>query len=131
MDIAALIDDLTTTHHACLRREVSRIEQLSAAAVVESDPVTTDLRQLIVGLRACVESQLSMEEGVLFPMLLRLQEQTLITPCRAGMIRGRVMVAERDLARIRGVVLRLRDLGRELADHDESRFLSVIEALLA
>ena len=66
---------------------------------MEGDPVTADLRQLIGGLRACVESQLSMEESVLFPMLLRLQEQTLITPCRAGMIRGRVSQAERDLAR--------------------------------
>jgi iron-sulfur cluster repair protein YtfE (RIC family) len=133
MDIAALIDDITTAHHACLRREVLHIERLSNTVASEpNDPVTTDLRQLIVGLRACVESQLSMEEGVLFPMLLRLQEQTLITPCRAGMIRGRVMQAERDLARIRGVVLRLRDLAREFAtDNDESEFLHTIEALLA
>src|SRR3954452_22382249 len=102
METAALIDDITGTHHACLRREVARIEQFAAAftAAGDSDAAATDLRQLVGGLRACVESQLSMEEGVLFPMLLRLQEQTMITPCRAGMIRGRVMQAERDLARI-------------------------------
>jgi iron-sulfur cluster repair protein YtfE (RIC family) len=135
MDIAALITDITQNHHDCLRREVARIEQLAASDTDngdgEDDEVATNIRQLIGGLRACVEAQLSMEESVLFPMLLRLREQTLITPCRAGMIRGRVTVAERDLARIRGVVLRLRDLSREIAEQDESRFLNVIEALLA
>jgi hypothetical protein len=29
MEVAALIADITTTHHDCLRREVLRIEQLA------------------------------------------------------------------------------------------------------
>jgi len=110
------IADITAVHHACLRRQTGRIAQIvgEIASYNEAgNAIVMEMQQLIGGLCACVESQLAMEEEVLFPMLLRLQEQTVISKCRAGMIRGRVMLAERELARIRGVVLRLRDLAEE------------------
>jgi regulator of cell morphogenesis and NO signaling len=133
-----LIAQISSTHHVYLRHQVHRIEQIVGEIVAGNEagnPVVIDMQQLMGGLRACVESQLSMEEQVLFPMLLRLQEQTSISRCRSGMIKSRVAIAERDLARIRGVVLRLRDLTRELLSPDGPceichELLGLIEALL-
>jgi iron-sulfur cluster repair protein YtfE (RIC family) len=110
------IAELTAGHHVYLRKQTLRIEQIVGEIAGYNDAgnaITIDMHQLSGGLRACVESQLAMEEEVLFPMILRLQQQTVISKCRAGMIRSRVLLAERDLARIRGVVLRLRDLAEE------------------
>lgn len=133
------IADLSGGHHVYLRRQTRRIEQIvrEIADFNEAEnPIVTDMQQLVGGLRQCVEAQLAMEEEILFPMLARLQEQTVISKCRAGIIRARVVVAERDLARIRGVVLRLRDLAEEFmsprgpceACHE---LLSLVRALLA
>jgi iron-sulfur cluster repair protein YtfE (RIC family) len=108
--------DITSVHHVYLRRQTHRIEQIVEEIAKYNDAgnaIVIDMRQLVGGLRACVESQLAMEDEVLFPMILRLQQQTVISKCRAGMIRSRIVLAERDLARIRGVVLRLRDLAEE------------------
>ena len=133
------LSDLVATHHAYLRRQVGEIERVVRDIIAFGDgahPVAVDMQQLIGGLRTCVESQLSMEEEILFPMLVRLQEQTVISKCRNGIIRSRVMQSERDLARIRGVVLRLRDLAEEfISPHGPCEacheLLDLIRALLA
>jgi iron-sulfur cluster repair protein YtfE (RIC family) len=78
-----------------------------------SDPVLLEIRQLVEGLRACVEAQLSTERGIVFPMLRRLHQQTFVSRCHAGMIRSRLTIVERDHARIRGIMVRLKDLAIE------------------
>lgn len=113
---ADLIADIVGMHHPALRRQVGRIE-IVARDIVGYDDATdgalAEIRQLVGGLRACVDSQLDREEQLLFPMLERLEQQTVVTKCHAGMIRSRLMMAERDQARIRGVIARLIDLANE------------------
>lgn len=114
--MAALIDDVVSTHHAFLRRQLPRIDAIAGDILAydgADEPALVEIRQLIGGFRACVEQQLDREEKVLFPMLRRLEEQTVVTKCHAGMIRSRIVMAERDLARIRGVIARLRELTHE------------------
>ena len=112
----ALINDVVATHHAYLRRQLPRIDSVAGDIIGfggADEPVLTEIRQLVSGLRACIEQQLDREEQQLFPMLIRLEQQTQVTRCHAGMIRSRIMMAERDLARIRGVIRRLADLAEE------------------
>src|SRR5688572_26760239 len=112
LTLAALLDDIASTHHQVLRRDAVRIEALTSMAFseVQDDRVVGEMSQIARGLSACVKTELEREENVLFPMLQRLAEQTSISACRAGMIKSRVLIAERELARVRGVVVRLKEL---------------------
>ena len=115
-DAPALIADVVAVHHAYLRRQLPRIDAVAADIIAfggADEPVLIEIRQLVGGLRACIEQQLDREEQQLFPMLQRLATQTHVTRCHAGMIKSRIMMAERDLARIRGVIMRLCDLAAE------------------
>ena len=116
LDVEALLADVVETHHAYLRQQLQRVDAVAADIIGFSgadEPVLTEIRQLVGGLRSCIEAQLDREEQQLFPMLRRLGTQTHVTKCHAGMIRSRIMMAERDLARIRGVIMRLHDLAQE------------------
>jgi len=116
--IGELIDQLAETHHPRLRREVLRVEEIVREMTVHGevgDPPLVDIQQLAQGLSACVDAQLNSEEQILFPMLRRLEHQTQVSRCRAGMIASRVRITEREFARIRGVLLRLRELAKEYA----------------
>jgi iron-sulfur cluster repair protein YtfE (RIC family) len=117
LPIDDLLDELVTVHHPRLRGQVARIDQIAREMAAHGDAANdgrlAEIRQLIESLSACVDSQLISEEQVLFPMLRRLQRPTQITACRAGMIQSRLLIAEREFARLRGVTLRLRDLTRE------------------
>jgi iron-sulfur cluster repair protein YtfE (RIC family) len=147
--MAALIEEIVATHHAALRRMVPCIEAI-AGDMIEygarddgaegqdghaGHEAMVDIRQLIGGLWACVQGQLDREERIAFPSLIRLEKQTQVSRCHAGMIRSQLMMAERDLARIRGVMMRLRELAEEILSpagpceicHE---LLSVIDALL-
>jgi iron-sulfur cluster repair protein YtfE (RIC family) len=132
--MTALMAEIVATHHACLRRDVPRLEALARdlAHPDAQEPALVELRSLFGGLWACVEAQLDKEEQVLFPMLARLEQQGQVSKCHAGMIRSRVMMAERDLARVRGVILRMKELASEhLALDARHELLDSIEALLA
>ena len=107
-DLTVLLDELFATHHQVLRRAVRRI-----AALAADNHVHDEIAQVANSLAACCESQLDREENVLFPMLQRLAQTTSISACRAGMIRARVMIAERELARVRGTLQRLRELAEQ------------------
>jgi iron-sulfur cluster repair protein YtfE (RIC family) len=112
-DLTALLDDIAGTHHQVLRRDAVRIEAFTASmppSDVREDRIVSEMTQIARGLAVCVKTELEREENVFFPMLLRLVEQTSISARRAGMIRSRVMIAERELARVRGVVVRLAEL---------------------
>ena len=113
-----LIDEIITVHHLLLREDVLRIDRIVRDMTEHGstgESTLMEIQQLVQGLAACVESQLTTEERLVFPMLRRLQHQTQITKCRAGMIQSRVMVIEREFARIRGIMLRLQDLAQEYA----------------
>jgi iron-sulfur cluster repair protein YtfE (RIC family) len=111
-DLAALLDDIAGTHHQVLRRDAARIEALTASMDAQDDRIVNEITQIGRGLAACVKTELEREENVLFPMLQRLAEQTSISVCRAGMVQSRVMIAERELARVRGAVVRLAELAQ-------------------
>jgi len=116
--MAALMAEIVATHHALLRRQVPHIETIAAdiaryRGAGADEPVLLEIRQLAGGLAACVAQHLDREEQTLFPMLVKLEQQTEVTKCHAGMIRSRLMMAERDAARIRGVLARLRELATE------------------
>jgi len=117
MDVEAVLSEIARTHHDFLRRHVERVGEIVADMTTfgdAGDEVRLEIRQLSEGLRLCVESRLAAEEEVLFPMLRWLTRQTHVSKCQAGMIRSRVMMAERDLARIRGVVVKLGERAEEI-----------------
>jgi iron-sulfur cluster repair protein YtfE (RIC family) len=116
--VGELIDQLVGTHHPRLRRQLQRVEEIVREMTMHGevgDPPLVDIQQLAQGLSACVDAQLNSEEQILFPMLRRLEHQTQVSRCRAGMIASRVRITEREFARIRGVLLRLRELANEYA----------------
>lgn len=113
VSFAALIRDVVDTHHAFLRRQFPLLQQLTTEAAEANAAVAPELAQLpelTANFVACVEAQLSREEGVLFPMIERLAEQTVVSPCHAGMIKSRISMAEREHARVHGVLTRMKDL---------------------
>ena len=111
--MAALMAEVVATHHALLRRIETIAADITRDRGDGDEPALLEIRQLASGLAACVRQQLDREEQVLFPMLAKLEQQTEVTRCHAGMIRSRLMMAERDAARIRGVLARLHELATE------------------
>lgn len=114
--IASLLDRIVAMHHTRVRAATSRIEQLAREMCdfAGADPsILLEIRQLAGGLGACADAHLDREARLIFPTLRRLESQTSISRCHAGMIRSQLAMAERELARIRGVVLRLHELARE------------------
>src|SRR2546430_150744 len=86
--VAALMDEIVATHHAHLRRLIPRIEKIArdiGGYAADDEPALVEIRQLAGGLHACVQMQLDREEQILFPMLRRLEQQTEVTRCHAGM----------------------------------------------
>ena len=138
-NLEALLAEISATHHVLLRREVHRIEGIASQMTRsgdEDDWIIEEITQIARGLSACVAVELEREEQVLFPMLQRLAEQSSISSCRAGMIRSRVMLAERELARVRGVMVRLRELAEARLSPDGPcetchELLGVIRPLMA
>jgi iron-sulfur cluster repair protein YtfE (RIC family) len=117
IDLDTLLNDIIVSHHDPLRCQIKRIGNLVIEMLAygdADDPVLLEIRQLVEGLHACVEAHISTEQNIVFPMLRRLRQQTFVSRCHAGMIRSRLMIIERDLARIRGIMLRLRDLAAEV-----------------
>ena len=72
LDVEALVADVVETHHAYLRAQLQRVDAVAADIIGFSgadEPVLTEIRQLVGGLRSCIEAQLDREEQQLFPML--------------------------------------------------------------
>ena len=113
VSFAVLVRDVVDTHHAFLRSQLPLLQKLTTEAAEANAavaPELTQLPELTANFVACVEAQLSREEGVLFPMIERLAEQTVVSPCHAGMIKSRISMAEREHARVHGVLTRMKDL---------------------
>ena len=101
LDVAGFIDGRTAEHHKLLAG--SRVTNLRALAALaaEANPHIPDLAAMdhtiatfCNDLRECFDR----EESMVFPALLRLQTQTRVSRCQAGMVRARLrfMVAEQD-----------------------------------
>lgn len=114
--ISALLEQLVAIHHRTAAAGSARIEALARemSDFAGADAATLlEIRQLAGGLAACVSAHLDREQRMIFPSLRRLESQSFISRCHAGMIRSQLAMAERELARIRGVVIRLNELARE------------------
>jgi regulator of cell morphogenesis and NO signaling len=107
-----LVDFIIATHHAYLRRELPRLDELAekvADAHGERHPELKEVRDVFAALRDCIEAHLDEEERVVFPMIKRLEGRAgrpgLLD---VGSVRGTIGTLEREheaagfaLARIR------------------------------
>lgn len=111
--LVAQVEQILALHHAGLRGCLDALERLTTEAADANAAVAPELLELpeLAGnFIACVSADLNRQEQVLLPMIARLQEQTVVSGCHAGMIRSRVTLAEREQARAQGVLVRIRTL---------------------
>lgn len=78
--LSDLIDHITATHHAYVRQETVRIQQLLAKVASkhgEKHPETIRVQEVFAALAAELMSHLMKEENILFPYVRRLEEASL------------------------------------------------------
>ena len=76
MGLSDLADHIEQTHHAYLRSELPRLDQLTAKVLRahgESDPRLREVREAFCALRDELSSHMLKEERVLFPMIRELE----------------------------------------------------------
>jgi regulator of cell morphogenesis and NO signaling len=103
--LTELADHIVSTHHAFLREQLPRLDQLTAKVASvhgEHRPELRTLREVFVGFRQELESHMYKEEQILFPMCRTLEQSDSSAPpaFHCGSIANpiRVMIMEHDHA---------------------------------
>jgi regulator of cell morphogenesis and NO signaling len=106
-DLTELADHIEQTHHAYLKRELPRLEQLLgkiAAVHGQRRPEVRELEQVFRAFKAELESHMAKEEQVLFPLCRRMAWATragvALPAFHCGSVQNpiRVMIAEHEHA---------------------------------
>ena len=96
--LGALIDHILETHHAYLRAELPRVDQMLAKVIdkhgANHPDMVPPLRPLFDGLAAELASHMMKEERILFPLIRSLEAGTLQGPAHCGSIRNPISVME-------------------------------------
>jgi len=83
--LSDLIDHIAGTHHAYVRQESARIQNLLAKVVAkhsEKHPEVSTIQQVFGALAAELNSHLMKEENILFPYIRELEQASLLTGLR-------------------------------------------------
>jgi regulator of cell morphogenesis and NO signaling len=114
--MGALVDFIVATHHAYLRRELPRLDELAekvADAHGGRHAELKELRDVFAALRDCLESHLDEEERVVFPMIKRLEgEAGCPGLLDVGSVRSTIGTMEREHAAAGFALARIRSLTR-------------------
>lgn len=103
MPLDELVEHIVTTHHAYLRTELPRLEQMATKVAKvhgETDARLVELRDVVQGLVAELTSHMMKEEQVLFPIIRRLVQGDTETPMHCGSLSNPIgaMEAEHESA---------------------------------
>lgn len=111
MTLTGLCDHIEATHHAYLKQELPRLDQMTEkVARVHGDKESRllEIRNLFIELRSELEPHMFKEEKILFPMIRQLESSETLTEFHCGTVKNpiRQMEHEHDhagdaLARIR------------------------------
>ncbi len=116
LPLDSLIEQIIQTHHVFVRRHLLKmaaiIEQITDPAY-DPEPRLLELRRLFLQCAGDFDVQLQQEEMVLFPMLRRLELQTVLSRCHTGMVQSRIRFAESGQARLGEALLQMNDLLRQ------------------
>ena len=97
LTLCELLENVLQTHHAFLRRHLPELQN-HVMDVADLHGLQRPALMKLLGdfleFRSAVESNLSREEEVLFPMIRRLACQTMITKCHDGMVKSRIRMAK-------------------------------------
>jgi|HubBroStandDraft_1064217.scaffolds.fasta_scaffold271464_2 iron-sulfur cluster repair protein YtfE (RIC family) len=94
--LADLTRVLQQEHAHLIGQLLPRIEQVVMQVADEAGPTADDalnIRGKILGFHAELSRLFDREEKGVFPMLWRLESQTVLSPCHAGMVKSRVRFA--------------------------------------
>jgi len=112
--LGEVIVHIVATHHAALRIQLPRLRDLIDDVVAGASPQTaqelSELHPLYSRLLAEVGGNLSHEEQLVFPAILRIQHRTTIPACQAGMVASRVRLATAEHRRISDLLAKMREL---------------------
>jgi len=103
MGLTELADHIEQVHHAYLREELPRLDQMTGRVFQvhgEHEPRLEDVRRAFVALKDELTSHMMKEEQVLFPMIRQLETATSLPEAHCGSIANpiRQMEAEHDNA---------------------------------
>ena len=111
LSLSELCDHIQATHHAYLREELPRLNQMSekvARVHGDKEPKLKTIRDAFLELRAELEPHMMKEEGILFPMVRQLEESEASPEFHCGSIANPIHQMEHEhdgageaLARIR------------------------------
>jgi len=113
ISLAALTDHLEQTHHAYLRSELSRLDEMTkkvAAVHGEKDPRLYQLRETFLELAAEFSNHLMKEEQILFPMVRQLEIGDKAPIFHCGMIANPIRQMELEHQELSSMMGRLREL---------------------
>jgi len=97
MSLSELIQNIVDTHHAFLRRELPRLDQLlekTIKAHSEKDARLAHLREVFHDFRDEIFLHMMKEEQILFPMIRNLESSGSSTPIHCGSITNPIRVME-------------------------------------
>jgi regulator of cell morphogenesis and NO signaling len=103
MGLAELADHIEQVHHAYLREELPRLDQMTDRVYRvhgEHEPRLAEVRRAFVALHTELTSHMMKEEQILFPMIRQLETATSVPESHCGSITNpiRQMEAEHDNA---------------------------------
>lgn len=115
MSLAHLADHIEATHHAFMRQELPRLQEL-VAKVAETHgnnhPEFHELKAVYREFREEIESHLMKEERILFPMIRQLEAATTLPSFHCGSVRNPIRVMEHEHDTAGTALARMRELTR-------------------
>jgi regulator of cell morphogenesis and NO signaling len=122
MTLTALADHIEETHHAYLRRQLPRLDQMAervASVHGERDPHLSDLHHTLQELSAELASHMAKEEQILFPLIRAMEAGGLAGPSHCGSIANPITVMVMEHEDAGEALARMRDLtgGYRLPEH--------------
>lgn len=92
-----LIDHIVSTHHAYLRSELPRLDQMGARVVAahgDRHPEVVACHDVFTSLRAELESHMDKEEEILFPMIERIGQAESVAQVQCAGIESQIATLE-------------------------------------
>lgn len=111
--IPDLVENIVSTHHAYLQQALPELRKLSAqvvAAHAERHPELAEVREVLLGLAAELDSHLMKEEQILFPLCLQLSQASTLPESHCGTVQNPIRVMEFEHDSAGRALARLREL---------------------
>jgi regulator of cell morphogenesis and NO signaling len=121
MRLTDLCTHIEQTHHASLRRELPRLDQITgkvASVHGERDPRLVEIRRVFVDFAAELNSHMMKEEQILFPMIRSLDQEETAPEFHCGSIANPIHQMEMEHDSAGDALARFRTLSDEFTPPD-------------